>query len=265
MKSQFSETQFTVAFLHNIFSYCDNLGWRYSFIMPTQIEEYNVGYDAAIQLNYGMQLNCEVQPLYFQFKISEYLCKNNAKEYSDFWGPYYRFKIWPANRSPQHNKLVELSQDESFVAYCAPLFYSIQKFNDYQQNILDHSVMVPCRQLLKNSGDDRHVITYIENSDVGYWHSKRKYISVIHGFQLGKSLDSYKTYKNVIDYIKDIIYNKGIKVNKGDMELLKKYIGVNEDDRVFLKKSVHKILHEIAKQFLMQDNLILILRWKIPR
>ena len=49
------------------------------------------------------------------------------------------------------------------------------------------------------------------------------------------------------------------------MELLKKYIGGNEDDRVFLKKSVHKILHEIAKQFLMQDNLILILRWKIPR
>lgn len=43
MKSEFSEAQFVLAFLHNLFSYYDQSSLRYTFKMPTQIEEYNVG------------------------------------------------------------------------------------------------------------------------------------------------------------------------------------------------------------------------------
>lgn len=247
MKSQFSETQFVVAFLHNLFSYYDSLGWRYWFTMPTQIEEYNVGYDARIRLD------ARVQPLYFQFKISEFLSRKNAREYSDFSGPYYRFKIWPEDRSPQHNSLVDLSKDGSFVAYSAPLFCTEKEFGCYQNDVLTHSVLVPCRGLPKNHGNERHFITYAPNCDFGYWHSEEKDISVIHESQLVEKLNFYKKYDNIISYINSII-------DSNDMGEFEYYKNDNNKYLELLKKMVYKLLCQIARRFLMKYNLILILR-----
>lgn len=260
MKSQFSETQFVVAFLHNLFSYYDQLGLRYLFTMPTQIEEYNVGYDARIQLD------CRVQPLYFQFKISAFLSRKNAREYSDFSGPYYRFKIWPADRSPQHNRLVHLSKDGSFVAYCAPLCCTIENFYNCQHDFLESSIMVPCGQLPENHGNERHVITYAYDCDYCYWHSEQKKFSVIYGPRLTKKLSRYREYKNIIDYIDYIKYilpldEKNIESTESYMEKIKYHKFDNNEFLEVFKKRVYKVLCEISKQILMKYNLILILRY----
>lgn len=257
MKSQFSETQFVVAFLHNLFSYYDSLGCRYWFTMPTQIEEYNVGYDARIRLD------ARVQPLYFQFKISEFLSRKNAREYSDFSGPYYRFKIWPEDRSPQHNSLVDLSKDGAFVAYSAPLFCTEKEFGCYQNDVLNHSVLVPCRKLPKNHGNERHFITYAPNCDVGYWHSEQKQIPIIQRPRWAKELSYYRKYENIIDYIKYILPpdEKNIESIESYMEKIKYHKFDNNEFLEVFKKRVYKVLCEISKQILMKYNLILILRY----
>lgn len=257
MQSQFSETQFVVAFLHNLFSYYDELCWGYWFTMPTQIAEYNVGYDAKIQVNR------KVQPLYFQFKISEFLSRKNAREYSDFSGPYYRFKIWPEDRSPQHNNLVDLSKDGSFVAYSAPLFCTEKEFGCYQNDVLNHSVLVPCRELPKNHGNERHFITYALNCNVGYWHSEQKQIPVIQRHRWAKKLSYYRKYENIIDYIKYILPpdEKNIELIESYMEKIKYHKFDNNEFLEVFKKRVYKVLCEISKQILMKYNLILILRY----
>lgn len=265
MKSEFSEAQFVLAFLHNLFSYYDRSSLRYTFKMPTQIEEYNVGYDAEIRLN------CKVQPLYFQFKIAEFLSRGSAREYDDFSKPYYRFKIWPANRSPQHNNLVQLSRENAFVVYCAPLFCTIAEFDNCQHNILDYSIMVPCRQLPKNHGNERHFITYTYDCDFGYWHSEQESISVIQGPQLAEYLYYYKTYDNIINYIDSIAdytdYQSlfGMDLDRNSIEDIKHYRTGDDRHLNLLKRTVNKILCQIAKQLLIKYNLILILKMEKER
>lgn len=107
MQVGFSEVQYTVAFLHELFSRFDQENLPFEIKMPTQVEEGKCGYDLRIDSD------LDFIPTFWQFKVPEYLQQDNAREFSDFNTdpdhvvPYYWINIYPNTVSEQHNRLVD--------------------------------------------------------------------------------------------------------------------------------------------------------------
>ncbi len=70
-------------------------------------------------------------PVFLQFKVSDALTTRRATYWNDYGRLYYRFKLYPRNRSPQHNRLIHLSNRFLMVRYCAPLFHTYNEFSSY--------------------------------------------------------------------------------------------------------------------------------------
>lgn len=157
MNVGFSETQFVIAYLHELFTFCENNHIQYTFTMPTQRMEAILGYDARIDID-DINPDEEINPIFLQFKVPEYMENKNAKEWGDFSDdralPYYRIHIWPQNVSSQHNLLVDFSRRNRYVFYCTPEF---RNFNQALMNhtVLDNTALIPCRDLPHNSGSDK--------------------------------------------------------------------------------------------------------------
>jgi hypothetical protein len=128
-------------------------------IIPSLVEEGNVAYDAQIPL-IGF-------PIFLQYKLSHYLTRRNARQWKYYNSRYYRFKIWPANVSNQHNELVALSQSQLYVFYCSPVFYKKIDYISYHMSnqICQNSNFIPCSALPRIFGKTKHNICYDRNGN----------------------------------------------------------------------------------------------------
>lgn len=167
MKTDFSEFSFGFGFINDL------LGKLGPSIVaapefPSLIQEGTLGYDAKIDFP-GL-------PLFFQFKLCEYMKHPLAREWPDYVRPYFRFAITPANRSPQHNLLRDLARRE-LVFYIAPLFSTVWEFNRFflAKQVSSRSIWIPLSRLPSTLNSDRHWVTYTSPNDPR-WHTTEREI-----------------------------------------------------------------------------------------
>lgn len=114
-----SEFTFGFAFLHEQ----TNRHWAGLTAVPILQQEAGEGWDARLPID-GV-------PNYYQFKLSDYLFRPNAKYIADgtYNAPYYRFSLHRRNRNERHRRLRELSACEPDTFYVAPEINDIDVFN----------------------------------------------------------------------------------------------------------------------------------------
>lgn len=173
MIPNFSEFSFGFAFVHEYANH--NPGLTEAPVLPSLRKERTVGWDAKLPF--------QGHPKFFQFKLSEYLCRSNASQWLCHNRPYFRFRITPLDKSDQHNRLLQLANDGYDVLYAAPMFHEIEEFNrNFQTSqVTTRSIWVPVQCLDPiNEDDDPHCITFSRTRINGIWnvrwHSEPKRI-----------------------------------------------------------------------------------------
>jgi hypothetical protein len=85
---------------------------------------------------YDLMLERPGIPLFLQFKLSDCMVRNTAKEVKGgiLSTPCYRMHIRPARHSQQHEMLLDLENDGNEVYYCAPAFHSPEELNNAYLN-----------------------------------------------------------------------------------------------------------------------------------
>ncbi|MBI2872621.1 MAG: hypothetical protein HYY00_05455 [Chloroflexi bacterium] len=121
MRAAFSEFSYGFAFTY---SFLKNLpGIRSAPVLPSLLSEGQQG-------GFDLKLDYPGMPVFFQFKLSDYLIRSNAKLWQFYGRPYYRVEITSLRRSKQHNLLKRLATNVTRdVFYAAPLFTSAGAFN----------------------------------------------------------------------------------------------------------------------------------------
>lgn len=144
--------------------------------LPSQRKEVELGYDVAFKGLYA--------PVFIQYKVPDKLTRNYAKEWRLFYGPYFRFMIYPETVSPQHNILINLSKNQQFVFYLAPAFISYAEYYKYfnSRSITEESIFVPCN-LLPRAYEEYHHIVYSNVSRGFYWCSEAEPITGVLGIK----------------------------------------------------------------------------------
>lgn len=212
MECKFSEFQFSHVITREIedkiiFS---NLGLGMPRI-PNQVEEANGGYDVSI--------HGSIVSVFLQYKLSEKLTRKSAKEWDKFGSrEYFRFKIYPDNKSKQHNTLVELAQKskKNQVFYCAPAFTEMSEIEDYYNNreVALHSAFIHCYGLSKITGDDKHNICFRINPKVSRMHSEPIEATIDIGWKSVIELPSDRRYNNIYDFMSEISEQYNIQLGK---------------------------------------------------
>lgn len=160
MDSEFSEIQFQCAVVGELMNTRTTVAKKWKApIMPTTREENGLGYDCKIE--------GPIKTLFFQFKTSRELTKAYANHWGLYMGNYYEFDIRPLEKSSQHNDLVDLANSDSRfrVFYCAPGFIKNSEYQDYytRGEIIENSIFVPCKQLVRIRRGETHTITFVIN------------------------------------------------------------------------------------------------------
>lgn len=139
-------------------------------ILPSLQQEEEEGWDARLPL--------DATDFYYQFKLSDYLSRGNAKYISDgtYAGPYYRFWLHRHNNNQQHQRLRQHCIQNPYTYYVAPQFNAIEEFNS---RFLAHQITANCRIIpLTDCEDvndgDRHCITFQPHSPAWILHSEPK-------------------------------------------------------------------------------------------
>ena len=163
MKPEFSEFSYGFAFTDAFVRRRGRL--TTAPVFPSLRDEGSKGWDVRLDLP-GVAF-------FLQFKLSDRL----IRPYATYWpvhnGPYYRVDITPLSRSPQHNLLKDLGEDN--VYYVAPFFYRMSQFNDaYVSNdIYERSVLIPVNRLPRLNDYEAHHLTFSRTNDFR-WHTDEK-------------------------------------------------------------------------------------------
>lgn len=217
MHCEFSETQFVFGILNELVNRC----WKRekactSLCLPTQRKEKDTGFDFSIK--------GPVRTLFFQFKVPEKKTTSKAKYWSDFGGPYYRFKIWPDALTPQHNNLVKLSNSDPHfkVYYCSPGFHTNKEFaeNYNHETISGKSIYVPCKTLPQISGSDKHDISYtIEPARIYRMHSEEFSIPALDLEGLKADMETAVPYENVRQCLIRVAETFSVDIGNADSDI----------------------------------------------
>ncbi len=113
-----------------------------------------------------MRMEAGAIPFYLQFKLSEHLKTNRAKEASHISGriqaPYRRFHITSTARSNQHAMLVGLGAVQEHVYYVAPNFYQLAVLSEQWRSgyVADASVFVRPSDIGSILDDEKHAVCF---------------------------------------------------------------------------------------------------------
>jgi hypothetical protein len=139
-------------------------------VLPNLVQEQEQGWDANLPLN-GVDF-------YYQFKLSDYLWRSNAKFIADgtYNGPYYRIGLHRNNNNQQHQRLRDHAVNNPHTYYAAPEFDALEEFNT---SFLAHQITMRSRLIALSDCDDvadgdQHFITYQEGVQGHHFHSESK-------------------------------------------------------------------------------------------
>lgn len=233
MKSQFSEFTYSFSITNELLYYLRGYSY-YAPIFPSLLEEGREGG------GYDMKFDFDGVPIFLQFKLSEFLNSNNAKEKYLFEGPYYRFSLMPLRFSNQHNMLMDLELTGELVFYTAPKFYTIEALNHYflENTIIDNSIFISPIEIGVLPDEDKHSIVFDINTNSIYRCSTPKDIhtavehEIINKLKNCTSKNISKKYLIELAERMDEIIRKNIK-NKENLDeykkLKEKYINLHEN------------------------------------
>jgi hypothetical protein len=157
MKADFSEFTYGFSLVSELASALECAAVS---IFPSLIKE---GQDGG---GYDVEMGMGAVPLFLQFKLSEHLKTNNAKEAKHPSGnisaPYRRFQITSSKWSKQHALLLGLGAKHEHVYYCAPDFYTNEDLTYLWNNgyVSDGSVFVHPTEIGPISDDQRHAVCF---------------------------------------------------------------------------------------------------------
>lgn len=177
MDPQFSEFQFTYGLTRELENKYLHYGAPY---IPTQSIENRFPIDVKLPPN-----NTRVAPLLLQYKRSKGLTQANAGEWSDFQQEYYRFKIYPPEKSDQHNKLVELANAMDSVYYAAPGFYRNAEYRTHARNsqLAQNTAFILPESCPKIFPGESHSIAYTVSPPEGRFYSEPSEVRVFGDFE----------------------------------------------------------------------------------
>jgi hypothetical protein len=137
-------------------------------ILPSLQQEELQGWDARLPLN-GIDF-------YYQFKLSDYLSRGNARYIRDgtYNGPYYRLWLHRRNNNQQHRRLRQHSIANANTYYAAPEFNSIEEFNArfLARQITANSRIIPLSMCDDIANGEQHCITF-QRANAGWiFHSE---------------------------------------------------------------------------------------------
>lgn len=139
-------------------------------ILPNLQEEANKGWDANIVIS-GV-------PFFYQFKLTEFLYKKNAKYRKDgtYTDSYFRISLHAHNHNAQHKKLRELSKLYPNTFYVAPEIIDYNDFNNefLTQTIARKSRIIPVSHCDDINDSEQHFITFQKGISSWIQHSEAK-------------------------------------------------------------------------------------------
>jgi hypothetical protein len=139
-------------------------------ILPSLQQEQHEGWDAQLPTN-GTDY-------YYQFKLSDYLSRSNAKYISDgtYNGPYYRLAFHRRDSNRQHQRLRHHAQTNQHTYYAAPEFNRIEAFNTafLARQITNRSRIIPIRDCEDVHDGEQHYITFQQRHTGWIQHSEGK-------------------------------------------------------------------------------------------
>ncbi|GFE67034.1 hypothetical protein [Litoreibacter roseus] len=157
MRAEFSEFTFGFSLVSEL---AHLLGCRAVPVFPSLIME---GSDGG---GYDVEMSLGAVPLYLQFKLSEHLKTNRAKEAQNhpdvIQAPYKRFAITSSDVSKQHEMLVALNQTHAHVFYSAPNFYTYAALNRFwtRGSVSDNTLYVRPNEIGPIEDGLRHTICF---------------------------------------------------------------------------------------------------------
>ena len=163
MRAAISEFSYGFGFTHELVSRQHQNATAPKFLSLR--EEGQQGYDVHV-VYHGI-------PLFFQFKLSDYLQGANSKYWDSHRVPYYRFSITQLRISDQHNQLKNLvQQGESHVYYAAPAFHTNPEFHRCftAGTIVTRSLCLPVNNLQRLADYQQHHVSFHSLQDP-IWHS----------------------------------------------------------------------------------------------
>jgi hypothetical protein len=134
-------------------------------IFPSLIKEGTVGYDLELPI-----IGC---PVFFQFKLSDYMIRSTAKGMEDVGLPHYRMHLRPLKYSKQHNLLLALEEKGNLVFYVAPEFHRPTELNDayLRMEVFKRSAFFRPKAI-GVLNDEEHFVCFSAGSSHGYRHSE---------------------------------------------------------------------------------------------
>lgn len=237
MRCEFSETQFAYSIIHELTNHhwIPGKAWSAPF-MPTQRKELDLGYD--------FEIHGPVRTVFFQFKVPEKITTPRGEYWKEFWEPYYIFKIWPDNRTHQHNLLVSLANKDPHnkVYYCSPGFHTQREYSKYYRKeiISDRSIYIPCGKLHSIRGADKHDICYTMEPSRNYrMHSEEYPIEAFDITEFMLDVEEARPYENINECLSRIEEEFSISARNAETTIER--------------------FNQIANQLLMKENLNLVL------
>jgi len=162
-----SEFQFGFGFLYEQ----TRANWgdlRVAPVLPSLQQEQQVGWDARLPL--------AATDYYYQFKLTDYLERSNAKFIADgpYSSPYFRISLHRRDNNRQHQRLKTCAASNPHTYYVAPEFYSIESFNSafMNQQVLGQSRLIPVRDCKYVDDSEQHFITFQRGSPQWKFHSE---------------------------------------------------------------------------------------------
>jgi hypothetical protein len=145
-------------------------GLRAAPILPSLQQEANLGWDANLPL--------EAADFYYQFKLSDYLTRSNAKYISDgtYPGPYYRISLHKRDSNQQHKRLREHCSTKPDTYYVAPEFTTAADFNEsfLSKAITENSRLIKVADCDDIADSEQHYFTFITGDSGWKQHSEPK-------------------------------------------------------------------------------------------
>ena len=125
MRPEITESSYAWALVNDL---VNNSGYRL-----TAAPEFPNLRDEGTKKGYDVKLEVGAIPLFLQFKLSEFMIGQTAREYRDGLVslPFYRMHIRPSWLSSQHDMLLSLESRGYSVFYTAPYFHKVVELNHF--------------------------------------------------------------------------------------------------------------------------------------
>ena len=121
---------------------------------------------------YDVKIPIKGNPVFLQFKLSDYLERTSAKEHQSgvLSVPFYRMHLRPLKHSDQHQLLLDLESSGETILYIAPEFHRPAELNHFylSRTVVDNSAAFKPSDIGSLPSNDEHYVVYRKGSSHGF-------------------------------------------------------------------------------------------------